>query len=150
MTQDDMRALVDAHIAAENTSDLDAAVAVYTDDVEHDVVGAPGGPVHGRAAARQRYEQIMHEVRTDELRETRRFYGDNVCVVEHDCTMTVTGSFAGLAGDGRQATFRMLHVFEFRAGRISRENVWTDTATIMVQLRAPSPVAPGLAEAVAI
>lgn len=132
-----MRALVDAHIAAEDTGDLDAAVAVYTDDVEHDVVGAPGGPMHGRVAARQRYEHLMRDVRTDELREVRCFYGDDVCVVEHACTATVTGSLAGLPGNGRQVSFRMLHVFEFRASRISRENVWMDTATVMAQL-APS------------
>jgi hypothetical protein len=29
----------------------------------------------------------------------------------------------------------MLHVFEFRGGRISRENVWMDTATVLAQLR---------------
>ena len=27
---------------------------------------------------------------------------------------------------GREISFRMLHVFEFRDGRISRENVWLD------------------------
>ncbi|WP_445187886.1 hypothetical protein ACTXG6_12175 [Pseudonocardia sp. Cha107L01] len=29
----------------------------------------------------------------------------------------------------------MLHVFEFRGGRISRENVWMDAATVLAQLR---------------
>ena len=47
-----MAALVDAHLAAEQQSDLDQAVAGYTEDVEHDVVGAPGGPLRGPAAAR--------------------------------------------------------------------------------------------------
>jgi len=28
----------------------------------------------------------------------------------------------------------MLHVFEFRDGLISRENVWMDTATVLAQL----------------
>ena len=31
---------------------------------------------------------------------------------------------------------RMLHVFEFRDGLISRENVWLDGGTIMAQLTA--------------
>lgn len=130
MTQDEMQALIDAHFSAEDAGDLDAAVAAYTDDVEHDVVGAPGGPLYGRAAARQRYEQLMRQVRTDELKEMHRFYGDDVCVVEHEVTATVTGSFAGLpegrpsagvgpvagaAGDGRQVRFRMLHIFPCKA-----------------------------------
>jgi ketosteroid isomerase-like protein len=173
MTQDEMRAVVDAHFVAEDMGDLDAAVAQYTDDVEHDVVGVPGGPLYGRAAARRRYEQLMSQVRTDELTEIHRFYGDDVCVVEHEVTATVTDSFGDLPGGssiagsaggssiagsaggssiagsaggssiagsagGRQVRFRMLHLFQFRAGRISRENVWMDAATIIAQLQAPS------------
>jgi hypothetical protein len=30
----------------------------------------------------------------------------------------------------------MLHVFEFRGGLISRENVWMDTASVLAQLSA--------------
>jgi steroid delta-isomerase-like uncharacterized protein len=132
-----MAALVDAHLAAEQQSDLDQAVAGYTEDVEHDVVGAPGGPLRGPAAARQRYTQLLEQVRTDRLTELRRFYGDDVCVVEHECSATVFGEFAGLAGRGRSTQFRMLHVFEFRDGLISRENVWMDTASVMAQLAEP-------------
>jgi hypothetical protein len=36
----------------------------------------------------------------------------------------------------------MLHIFEFRDGKISRENVWMDTATLMAQLIAPAAAAP--------
>lgn len=143
MTRDEMQALVAAHLAAEDTGDLDAAVAVYTDDVEHDVVGAPGGPLRGRAAARQRYEQLLNNVRTDELTEIRRFYGDDVCVVEHECCAIVTGYFAGIPGNGRRVRFRMLHIFEFRAGGISRENVWMDTATVTALLATPIPAGAG-------
>jgi|SRR5882757_8811289 len=129
-----MAALVDAHLAAEQQSDLDQTIAGYTEDVEHDVVGAPGGPLRGPAAARQRYVQLLEQVRTDRLTELRRFYGEDVCVVEHECSATVFGEFAGLAGRGRSAQFRMLHVFEFRDGLISRENVWMDTASVTAQL----------------
>jgi steroid delta-isomerase-like uncharacterized protein len=129
-----MAALVDAHLAAEDEGDLDAAVAVYTDDVQHDVVGAPGGPLHGPEAARERYVQPLRQVRTDELTEMRRFCGDEVCVVEHECAATVLGELAGLPGHGRAVRFRMLHVFEFRDGLVSRENVWMDTAGVIAQL----------------
>ncbi|MGH3999254.1 MAG: ester cyclase, partial [Pseudonocardiaceae bacterium] len=112
----------------------------YTDDVEHAVVGTPGGPLHGPEATRRRYEQLLKEVRSDELVCTRRYHGENFSVVEHLCTCTVTGQFAGIPGNGRQVTFRMLHIFEFRHGKISRENVWMDTASVMAQL-ASSPAA---------
>src|SRR5687767_13079279 len=47
----DMDRLIERHITAEMAGDTAGAVAVYTDDVEHDVVGSPTGPVHGKAAA---------------------------------------------------------------------------------------------------
>ncbi|MGH3898778.1 MAG: ester cyclase [Pseudonocardiaceae bacterium] len=134
MTPDQMDMLVAAHVDAENTGDAAAAVVVYTEDVEHDVVGAPGGPLRGPEAAKHRYEQLLKEVRSDELVCTRRYYGENFCVVEHLCTCTVTGQFAGIPGNGRRVSFRMLHIFEFRLGKISRENVWMDTAGVMAQL----------------
>jgi steroid delta-isomerase-like uncharacterized protein len=135
----EMAALVDRHLAAEDVGDLDDAVAVYTHDVEHDVVGAPGGPLRGPAAARQRYAELLEQVRSDELVEVRRFYGDDHCVVEHECAATVLGTVAGLAGRGRRVRFRMLHVFEFHHGLISRENVWMDTAGLAAQLVSGRP-----------
>ncbi|MGH3882390.1 MAG: nuclear transport factor 2 family protein, partial [Pseudonocardiaceae bacterium] len=63
MTPEQMDMLVAAHLDAENTGDVAAAVAVYTEDVEHDVVGAPAGPLRGPEAARHRYEQLLKEVR---------------------------------------------------------------------------------------
>lgn len=51
-------------------------------------------------------------------------------------TCTITGQFGGIPGNGRQVSFRMLHLFEFRDDAISRENVWMDTASAMAQLRA--------------
>ncbi len=50
-------------------------------------------------------------------------------------TGTVTGSMLGLPGHGRRISFRILHVFEFKDGLISRENVWLDGAAIQQQLR---------------
>ena len=52
LTEDQMMALVDRHLAAEGAGDVEGAVAVYTDDVEHDPVGIPGGPFHGRDGSR--------------------------------------------------------------------------------------------------
>jgi steroid delta-isomerase-like uncharacterized protein len=140
MHPDEMDRLIEEHIRAEDAGDLDAAVALYTDDVEHDVVGAPGGPLHGPAAARARYAELLGNVRTDEMVLCRRYHAADACVVEHEVAATVVGHFAGIPGNGRQVRFRLLHVFEFARGRISRENVWMDTATVMAQLSAPEPV----------
>ncbi len=49
-------------------------------------------------------------------------------------TARVDGEFLGLPGNGRRIHVRVLHVFEFRDGLISRENVWLDGAAIIAQL----------------
>ena len=51
-TRADMDRLIEQHIAAERAADSAAAVAVYSDDVVHDVVGWPTGPVSDRPPQR--------------------------------------------------------------------------------------------------
>ena len=140
MTPQEMDALIEAHVAAEKSGDISAAVAMYTDDIEHDVVGAPGGTLHGPEAAAHRYKGLLRDMHTDELVRTRTYYGDDFCVVEHQSTGRVVGQFFGFRGEGRQVRFRLLHIFEFRGGRISRENVWVDSGTVIRALTEP-PVA---------
>jgi predicted ester cyclase len=42
----------------------------------------------------------------------------------------------GLDGRTGHVSFRLLHVLEFRDGKISRENVWSDVAAIAAQTEA--------------
>jgi steroid delta-isomerase-like uncharacterized protein len=134
MDHDQMVALVERHLKAEGAGDVEGAVAVYTDDVEHDVVGFPGGPLHGKEAARAFYRELTANFRTEEERPTHRYFADDAVILDQLMTGTVTGVFLGLPGNGRRVTFRILHVFEFEDGLISRENVWLDGAAIQQQL----------------
>ena len=134
MRRDEMDALIEAHLTAEAAGDTAGAVAMYTDDVEHDMVGSPTGPSVGKDAAQGFYDFLTQNVRTDEMRLTHGYYGDDFCVLEHDATGTVHGEFLGVPGHGKQISFRILHVWEFRDGRISRENVWLDGGTALAQL----------------
>jgi predicted ester cyclase len=118
MDSSQIQGLVDSHMRAENQGDIDGAVAVYTDDVEHDVVGFPDGASRGKDGA-------------DVVRQYR---ADDAMVLEQLMTGTVIGSLLGLPGNGRRISFRLLHVFEFRDGLISRENVWLDSAAVADQL----------------
>src|SRR5205823_10561843 len=129
-----MDALIEAHLKAESAGDTAGAVAVYTDDVEHDVVGSPTGPLKGKDAARGFYEYLTHNVTTEKMVPTHNYYGDDFCVIEHDATGTVDGEFLGIPGHGKRITFRLLHVWEFRDGLISRENIWLDGGSIVAQL----------------
>jgi steroid delta-isomerase-like uncharacterized protein len=134
MDRSQMQGLVGRHMAAENHGDIDGAVAVYTDDVEHDVVGFPGGASRGKDAARDFYAYLTANFRSESWDVLRQYFADDAMVMEQLMTGTVIGSMLGLPGNGRRISFRMMHVFEFRDGLISRENIWLDMAAVTDQL----------------
>jgi steroid delta-isomerase-like uncharacterized protein len=129
-----MQDLVSRHLRAEGMGDVDGAVAIYTDDIEHDVVGFPGSPHRGKDGARQFYKELTANFRTEGEEVLHRYLADDSMILEQIMTGTVIGSMLGLPGHGRRISFRILHVFEFRDGLISRENVWLDSAAVIAQL----------------
>ena len=142
MQHGEMDRLIEEHLAAEKAGNPDGSVAMYTEDVIHDVVGSPSGPVHGPGAARAFYEMLSQNVATDRVEVNHAWYGDDFCVIEHQWHGSVPGEFLGVAGNNRRISFRMLHLWEFRDGRMSRENVWLDGGSIIAQLTAPATEAP--------
>jgi steroid delta-isomerase-like uncharacterized protein len=134
VTKQEMERLIGEHLTAEAAGDTAGCVAMYTDDVVHDVVGAPHGPLRGREAARGFYEFLTTNLTTHTMDVNRAWYGEDHCTIEHQWQGTVDGAFLGIPGHGRSVSFRMLHVFEFADGRISRENVWLDGGAIAAQL----------------
>ncbi|HEY7279118.1 MAG TPA: ester cyclase [Trebonia sp.] len=134
MNPERMTALVEQHLKAEDAGDVDGAVAVYTDDVEHDVVGWPGGPLHGKDAAREFYRELTANFRIEQQRPTHQYLAADAVILDQQLTGTVTGTLMGLPGNSRRITFRILHVFEFKDELISRENAWLDGAAILQQL----------------
>lgn len=132
--QDQMDRLIEEHLRAELRGDSAGAVSSYADDVEHDVVGWPTGPVTGPAAAKDFYDQLMTVFVNEGMAATRTLHGQDFCVVEHMATGRFPDGFMGAPGGDRQVAFRMLHVFEFRGDAICRENVWLDGGAIVAQL----------------
>ncbi|HKH51209.1 MAG TPA: ester cyclase, partial [Mycobacterium sp.] len=129
-----MQDLVSRHLRVEGMGDVDGAVAIYTDDIEHDVVGFPGSPHRGKDGAREFYKELTANFRTEGEEVLHRYLADDSMILEQIMTGTVIGSMLGLPGHGRRISFRILHVFEFRDGLISRENVWLDSAAVIAQL----------------
>ena len=78
--------------------------------------------------------QLVKNIRSDGEVRLHTYYADDAAVIENLMTATVTGQFLGIPGNGKQVRFRALHVFEFRDGRISRENLWLDGAGLTAQL----------------
>jgi len=147
MTPNEMDRLIDQHLEAEAAGDTAGCLAMYTEDVEHDVVGSPYGPLQGPDAAQGFYDYLTANIKTEEMEPTRRYYGDDFAVLEHTWKGTVPGDFLGIPGRGRRISFRMLHVWEFRDGKISRENAWLDGAAIAAQLSAEAHADPAGAPA---
>ena len=135
LTPQQMDAKMDEHFAFERRDDVEGVLATLTNDAEHDIVGWPLGPTHGRDAARRFYETMFVDLTDSKVRTVTRLYGDNCMVDESLWSGKAPGRPFGIEGRGRPLEFRLLHVVEFsQAGDIKRENVWVDLAAIIRQL----------------
>ncbi|BBK44399.1 hypothetical protein STVA_44190 [Allostella vacuolata] len=135
MTREEMDRRIDEHFGFEARDDVDGVLATLAPDVEHDIVGWPGGPTRGRAAARPFYESLFADLSDGAVTGVKRLYGDRFLVDESVWSGTATGRPFGLDGNGRPLQFRLLHVVEFTdGGEIGRENVWIDLAAVLRQL----------------
>jgi uncharacterized protein len=138
MTPGEMDQVFARHCAAEAANDVEAILGTLTEDAEHDVVGDPLGVLTDRAQIAKRYRDLFDVIEQESMTTTRRYHGDDFFVDDAEFVGTVTGEFMGLPGGGRRIRFRILHVCEFRDGRMSRENVWLDGGAIVAQLAAPA------------
>ena len=135
LTPEQMDAKMDEHFAFEARDDIEGVLTTLTDDVEHDIVGWPGGPSHGREGARTFYEATFNDLSDSKVRCVKRLYGHDFMVDESIWSGRAPGRPFGIEGRNRPLEFRLLHVMEFTdGGDIKRENVWIDLAAIMQQL----------------
>jgi predicted ester cyclase len=126
---------MDEHFGFEQRDDIDGVLATLAPDVEHDVVGWPAGPSHGRTATRPFYETLFADLSDGRIECLRRLYGPDFLVDESLWHGRAPGRPFGIEGRGRSLSFRLLHVLEFTAdGAIRRENVWVDLAAVIAQL----------------
>ena len=135
LTHSEMDRRLDEHFGFEAKDDVEGVLATLAPDVEHDIVGWPSGPTHGRAAARPFYEALFADLSDGEAKSLRRLYGDGFLVDESLWRGKAPGRPFGFEGRGRPLEFRLLHIIEFESsGMIKRENVWVDLAAVASQL----------------
>jgi steroid delta-isomerase-like uncharacterized protein len=135
MDRDQMDRIVNEHFGYEATDDVDGVLATLTDDVVHQVIGSPWGELVGKDAVRPFYEELFDDLKGEGVEPIARWYGEDHVVDETLWTgQIVDGRVFGLPGKSGHVTFRLLHVFELRDGRISLEKVWSDIVSISEQL----------------
>ncbi len=135
LTRADMDRKIDEHFGFEAKDNVAGVLTTMAPDVEHDIVGWPTGPTHGREAARPFYEALFADLADGTVTCRKRLYGENFLVDESLWRGRAPGRPFGLEGRDRPLAFRLLHVIEFAGnGDIARENVWVDLAAIMQQL----------------
>ncbi|MDP9412024.1 MAG: nuclear transport factor 2 family protein [Actinomycetota bacterium] len=128
--------IIEDHFRREAEGDVEGTLKTFTEDIVHDVVGDPTGELHGTDAVGVRYGHLFGNVKGEHVDVKHRLYGDNFVVDDKIWTARVDGEFLGIPGRGRSISMRVLHVFEFRDGLISRENVWLDAGAAIAQLTA--------------
>ena len=135
LTREMMDRKLDEHFGFEMRDDVEGVLSTLADDVEHDIVGWLPGPSFGHEATRAFYTATFADLADGEVRSVRRYHGENFLVDESIWKGTAVGRPFGFEGRGRSLEFRLLHILEFAEdGRITRENVWLDTAAIARQL----------------
>jgi hypothetical protein len=135
LTAQQMDAKMDEHFGFEARDDINGVLSTLAENVEHDIVGWPAGPVHRREDARNFYETLFMDLADSKVECVKRLYGHNFMVDESVWSGRAQGRPFGLEGRNRPLKFRLLHVMEFTdGGDIKRENVWLDLAAIMQQL----------------
>ena len=132
-----MDSVIDEHFAFEASDNVEGVLATLSLDVEHDIVGSPGGPTRGRESARPFYEALFADLADGQVSSLRRLYGEHFVVDESLWRGRAPGRPFGIEGGDRPLEFRLLHVFGFAEdGAVKRENVWLDMAAILRQLGA--------------
>lgn len=135
LTPAQMDRQIDEHFGYEGNDDVEGVLATLADDATHDVVGSPLGQLHGREAARPFYEALFADLSESKVTPIRRLYGEQFLVDESLWEGRAPGRPFGLVGNNRPLAFRLLHVVEFAdSGKMQREQVWLDLASIIHQL----------------
>lgn len=138
----DLDRLIDRHFRFEAEDDVEGVLGTLAEDVEHEIVGAPSGPLRGREAARGFYSRLFADLSGEKVTRLRRYYGENFVVDETLWEGRATGTPFGIPGHGRRIAFRLLHLFDLAPdGHIAREQVWLDHPAIVRQLQEPTPAA---------
>lgn len=131
-----MRRLVGAYAAAKSRQDVDAALALCSDDFELETV-ALGSRAVGSAAARLHLGLFFHAFPDYRVTLEGLAADDGSLAAWGRARMTFAGPLAELPPTGRTAELPVFCVFTFARDRIRSERFFFDLATLCEQTRMP-------------
>jgi carboxymethylenebutenolidase len=131
-----MKRVHDEHVAAENRSDLDAALATYHDECFYENV--PGGfRVVGGNEIRAYYTGLMAGIPDGTLDVEGEVFGDDVLVTWGTFRGTASGPLFGVEPTGRRIELPVVGRITFRDGLMEGEHLYYDVATLAAQAGIP-------------
>ena len=135
MTREQMDELINRHFGFEAADDVEGVLASLADEVRHEVVPSPMGAQTDKGGIREFYKMLFSALKGEGVTPLRRLYGEDFVVDEtlwHG--RVVNGRPFFMEGRSGKVSFRLLHVFELRGGKIAAEQVWCDLAALQLQL----------------
>ena len=124
-------AAVEAHFHTEATGEIDKALELYTDDI---VWESPARELvfHGKEATGAMYRRMFESFQVEEFRRLQRFATEDRVVDDSVALVVIAGDgvINAPAPVGARVEIRLLHVFEMRGGKISKELVFETWRTI--------------------
>jgi ketosteroid isomerase-like protein len=127
---------VDAHFHSEATNEVDKALELFTDDI---IWESPTRNLvfSGKAATGDNYRKMFSSFEVEGFRNLERFATEKRVVDDSIITAVLIGD--GVANApvpiGSKVEIRLLHIFDMRDGKISRELVFENWQVIE-----PAPV----------
>lgn len=124
-------AAVEAHFHSEATNEVEKALELYTDDI---VWESPARDLvfRGKEATGDNYRRMFSSFKVEEFRCLQRFATEDRVIDDSVATVTLVGDGVenAPAPVGSKVEIRLLHVFEMREGKISRELVFENWKVI--------------------
>lgn len=120
-------ACVELHFHTEATNEIEAALELYTDDIVWEAP-APNGlnrTFHGKEAVAQSYRELFASMGNVQFQPLQRFATEDRVVDDSIVTFEVVkdGYWQHFSA-GQKIEMRLVHIFEMRDGKISKEIVF--------------------------
>ena len=134
-------AVVAEHMTAEMAGDLDRTLATFADVPEYDIV-PPRGLRRGVPAVRELLGHLLGAFPVLVLEVVRLRHCSDAVSIEGIMRGTHSGTSAGIPASGQSRDLRAAVFFHFDGDRLTRETVYYDELTLLVQRGAHDPAAP--------